>query len=359
MTKCVNTWLWWPLLAVAVLFAPMEGWPDSGETASAANNSPSVLIQTSPVQEVRMTETLTTYGTVEFSPEYVQAMDVMTEVMVNQVFVAAGQRVRRGDALLSLRATANAQLELERARIDVTFSEKNAVRLRDLLTRQLATNAEVQAAEQNLSRDQAILAGIQKRLGGKIDRVLSADMDGVVDAVNVRQGDIAAPGTPLVRIAKEDRLRVRLGVEAEDIRKIKTGQSVQVMPVYVKGTAVTGQITQVYQLIDPKTHLIEVVVPLPTAPDILPGTMVRGDIVLQTRNTLAIPRSAVLYERGGKAYVFVNDKGQARRRGVDIGHDDGRYVEILGGLVKNERVVSLGNYELTNGMRVRTQGGHQ
>lgn len=358
MTKSFKAWLWWPLVAV-VLGVPMVGQADSDETVPAAKSSPSVLIQTSPVQQVRMTETLTTYGTVEFSPEYVQAMDVMTEVMVNQVFVAAGQRVRRGDALLSLRATANAQLELERARIDVTFSERNAVRLRDLLSRQLATNAEVQAAEQSLARDQAILAGIQKRLGGKIDRVLSADMEGVVDVVNVRQGDIAAPGTPLLRIAKGDRLRVRLGVEAEDIRKIRTGQSVQVMPVYVKGMPVTGQITQVYQLIDPKTHLSEVVVPLPTAPDMLSGTMVRGDIILQARNALAVPRAAVLYERGGKAYVFVNDKGQAWRRGVDIGHDDGRYVEILGGLANNERVVILGNYELKNGMRVRTQGGHQ
>lgn len=358
MTKSFKAWLWWPL-AVVVLFAPVAGRADSGETTPAANIPPSVLIQTSPMGKVRMTETLTTYGTVEFSPEYVQAMDVMTEVMVNQVFVAAGQRVRRGDALLSLHATANAQLELERARIDVTFSEKNAVRLRDLLARQLATNAEVQAAEQSLARDQAILAGIQKRLGGKIDRVLNAGMDGIVEVVNVRQGDIAAPGTPLVRVAKGDRLRVRLGVEAEDIRKIRAGQSVRVMPVYVKGTPVTGQITQVYQLIDPKTHLIEVVVPLPTAPDILPGTMVRGDIVLQARNALAVLRSAVLYERGGKAYVFINDKGQARRRGVDIGHDDGRYVEILGGLVKSERVVTLGNYELKDGMRVRIQGGHQ
>ncbi|MBI2778576.1 MAG: hypothetical protein HYX62_02135 [Gammaproteobacteria bacterium] len=95
MTKSFKAWLCWPLVAV-VLGVPMMGQADSDETVPAAKSSPSVLIQTSPVQQVRLTETLTTYGTVEFSPEYVQAMDVMTEVMVNQVFVAAGQRVRRG-----------------------------------------------------------------------------------------------------------------------------------------------------------------------------------------------------------------------------------------------------------------------
>jgi hypothetical protein len=67
-----------------------------------------------------------------------------------------------------------------------------------------------------------------------------------------------------------------------------------------------------------------------------------------------VPRSAVLY-RDGKAYVFAVESGKAALRWIDAGEDDGTRVEIRSGLQANTPVVTLGNYELQDGMAVKAQ----
>lgn len=323
----------------------------------AAPGGPSVLVQASPTRLTAMRETITVYGTVEFSPQHALVLDLQAEGLVESVYVAAGQQVRKGAMLVVIRNTPNAMLELERARVDVAFARKDVERLRDLRARQLATNAEVQVAEQNLAKAQALLANIRKRLGNASIRILRAPMDGIVEVVSVRQGDIVPAGNPVLRLAKGDRLRVRFGVEAEDLPRVAGGQSVSITPVYGEAAPVTGQVQQIYRQVDPRTHLAEVVVPLPAAPSLLPGSMVRGLLVLRDLPAvLAVPRSAVLYA-GGRPYVFAIDRGTAHRRWVRTGLDDGRQVEIRGGLRAGELVVTVGNYELHDGMALRLQPG--
>lgn len=316
----------------------------------------SAAVEVRPARLVAMTETLIAYGTVEYAPEQSQTVKVQGDGLVTKVLVAAGQRVHRGDLLVELTATANARTELENAQITVTFARKDRKRLRDLRARQLATNAEVQVAEEHLAKAEATLANVRKRQGATTTRVPRATMDGVVDVVNVQQGEIAAAGTPLLRLAKGDRLRVRLGVEAEDLDQVREGQEVRVAPLYAGSKVIKGQVRQIYRQIDPKTRLAEVVVPLPAAPTFLPGSMVRGEIILSQRpEVLAVPRAAVL-SREGRPYVFVAQDGRAARRWVEIGQDDGEQVEIRQGLEPGEPVVSLGNYVLEDGMALRIQG---
>ncbi|MEW5791153.1 MAG: efflux RND transporter periplasmic adaptor subunit [Pseudomonadota bacterium] len=317
--------------------------------------APSVLSRLAPASTQTIQESLTAYGTVEYAPEHGQTVDVQGEGLLRRVFVAAGQTVHRGDPLIELENTANARLERRNAEIDVEFASKDVKRLRDLRARQLATNAEVQTAEQALAKAQAVLANIRKRLGASPVRTLRAEMDGVVEQVMLRAGEIAAPGTPLLRLAQGNRLRVRFGVEPEDIDRIRAGMPVRVQALYAGATPVTGAVREIYRQVDPKTRLAEVVVPLAGGPGLLANAMVRGEIILSQTQALTVPRSAVLYQQG-RPYVFVARQGRAWQRWVRIGQDTGRVIEIRAGLRPGERVVMLGNYELQNGMALRLEG---
>ena len=253
--------------------------------------APSALVKVTTVNLTQITDSMTVYGTVEYAPEQSQVLNVQGDGIVHKVMVAAGQRVRKGDALVELSATANAHTESENARIAATFADKDVQRLKGLRARQLATNLEVQTAEETLARAQATLANVQKREGDAALRVLHAESDGVVDQVNVHQGEIAAAGTPLIRLVKGDQLRVLLGVEAEDLPRLHEGLPVNVAPLSPGARASKGRIQQIYRQIDPKTRLAEVVVGLPNAPGLLPGAVVRGEIILAQQTVLAVPET--------------------------------------------------------------------
>lgn len=327
----------------------------AGEGKEAVG-TPSVLVETAPVSLVPMKSSLTAYGTVEYAPEYSHVVDLQGEGVVKRVLVSAGQPVRAGDPLLRLVPTANASLEIERADVDLVFARKTLHRLTELKSRQLATNAEVQAAEEALSKAQAVFDQLRKRYVGEGGLFLRAGTDGVVEAVLIREGQIVATGAPLLRLADANHLRVRLGVEPEDLPKVRVGQDVQVRPLYPGARSVTGRVSELFYQVNPQTRLAETVVPLPAVPGILPGVTVRGEIFLRPETrVLAVPRTAVLYERDN-GYVFVVEKGMARRKPVEVGKEDGRFLEIRKGLILGETVVTLGNYELSDGIVVRLQG---
>ena len=316
---------------------------------------PSALVRVTKTKLMQVANSMAVYGTVEYAPEQSQVLNVQGDGIVRKVMVAAGQRVRKGEALLELSATANAHTEFENARIAVNFAAKDLERLKGLRARQLATNLEVQTAEEILARAQATLANVLKREGDSALRILHAESDGVVDQVNVRQGEIAVAGSPLIRLVKGNQLRVRLGVEAEDLPNIHEGLQVNVSPLNKDARASKGHIQQIYRQIDPKTRLAEVVVALPVAPGLIAGAVVKGEIIFGQQTVLTIPRSAVL-SRDGHNYVFVAKNGRAILKWVDTGQENSDNVEIRHGLNVGDDVVTLGNYELEHGMLLRVQG---
>lgn len=316
----------------------------------------SALVRITPARVMAMTSHLHAYGTVEFSPEGGQTLSLEAESLVSQVLVAAGQRVQKGEPLLRVTPTINDRLQMDQARIAVRFAEEDLQRLKGLRDRQLATNAEVQAVVQNLARAKANLRDIGARLHTLQSGALRAPMNGVVESVAVHQGDLVPAGQPLLRLSKGDQLRVLLGVEPEDVTRVHRGDVVQIQPVYGGTSPVAGRVTQIYWQVDPKTRLAQVVVPVPANPALLPGGMVHARILVGQGQDLAIPDSAVLQSQG-RSYCFVAVHGRAQRRWIETGWQEKGWIAVKKGLQAGDQVVSLGNYELHDGMALRVEGG--
>jgi membrane fusion protein, multidrug efflux system len=85
------------------------------------------------------------------------------------------------------------------------------------------------------------------------------------------------------------------------------------------------------------------------------GEYVHGRIMMVSREGLAVPRSAVLPEEG-RYVLYTVSQGRARKHVVETGLENERVIEVVGKNLKpGDPVVVLGNYELKNGMRVRTE----
>jgi membrane fusion protein, multidrug efflux system len=328
-----------------------------GATAADApkGSPPTAAVQVSPARIVPLERALTAYGTVEFSPEDARVYSVQGEGRVVDVRVTAGQDVPSGTVLLKLELTPNAQLELERAGIDVEFAQKEYERLVGLRERELATNAEVQAAEKALAVAHAALTNVRRRQVDEGERVVRTLRGGVVLAVNVQLGQVVPAGTALVTIANRERLRVRLGIEQEDLAVVHPGEPVRVRPLNVDRPVYRGVIERIQRQVDLKTRLAEAVVPLNEPAALLPGAIVRAEVVVaENPRALVVPRSAVLYQQD-KPYAFVLEESQARLRWLTVGEDNGQVIEVREGLRAGDPVVTLGNAQLQDGMAVRVE----
>jgi membrane fusion protein (multidrug efflux system) len=124
--------------------------------------------------------------------------------------------------------------------------------------------------------------------------------------------------------------------------------------VFVPEYQAESQLREIHAIINPTTHLVDVLVPIPAdqTDHLVLGSSLSADIRLHAHTGMTVPRSAVLQDEQG-AYVFRVVGGKAQRVAVTTGLKSDQWIEITSGLNPDEAVVTVGNYELKDGMPVR------
>ncbi|MGH8504817.1 MAG: efflux RND transporter periplasmic adaptor subunit [Stenotrophobium sp.] len=336
-----------PLLLLALAACSAKSEPEAP--------APSALVQVVAVREMPLAQTLTAYGVAGFDPASTHTLAVQFEAQVASLNVAAGESVHAGEALMTLKLGATARLELDRLAREQDASARELERVKRLLAEGLATNTEVQTAELAAASAREAHTSLAARTGNGL-LTLRAPASGVVDTLPFAPGDIVTAGSVVARIGAADHLRVRLGVEPEDIAALKSGADVQLRELHDGKVESATHVAAIDRRVDPQTRLADALVNLPAGTPFLPGEALQASIVLARRDhALAVPRSAVLYDSAhdNQPYVFIAAGGKAQRRNVGIGLDDGHDIEIVHGLSAGEQVVSQGNYELADGMAIR------
>jgi RND family efflux transporter MFP subunit len=322
--------------------------------ASSENAAPSVLIKSEPLRKLSVAETLTAYGSVTPSTGAVINISFQRAGQIARLFIVAGQRVRRGQVLLDFATDPNAAALYHQAETTEIFARGELTRVEDLAVHQLATQSQLAAARKALQDAQANLAA-EKHIGaGMATQRVNASFDGVVSQLSMQQGDRVPSGIPILQLSKAGKLRATLGVEPEDIVRLRVGMPVQIASVFGNQTAVASLLLQIHGVINPLTRLVDVDVELQdaTTSGLLPGMQVRGVITLDSRESWVVPRSAVLRDEQG-SFLFQARNGHAVRVPVTAGLESGNSVAVSGALDNSLKVIVLGTYELQDGMLLR------
>jgi membrane fusion protein, multidrug efflux system len=325
---------------------PASAAPDLGVSA---------LVQTARPRQITLVDSLTAFG--EVTTGQVVAISFPRAGQVARLIVVPGQRVQRGVLLATLASDPNSMLAYTQAVSAADFARGELRRNEELFALQLSTESQVDAARKSLQDAEANLA-TQRAIGGDIGVArVTAPFEGVVTSVAVAQGDRIQPGATLLQLGHIDVLRVRLGIEPVDFHLVRVGQPVTLEPVDDPQHLVKASITEAQGLVDPKTQLVDALAEISADRKsfLVPGLHMRASIEVGRRSTWAVPRAAVLTDAGG-SYLFQVAEGRARRVNVTRGEESQGLVAVSGPFDASLPVVSIGNYELQEGMPVREGG---
>lgn len=321
---------------------------------AATEDTVSALVQTELLGRHELAETLSCYGTVSTDPVSAVNVNFPRAGQITRLLVSQGEVVKKGTPILQLETSPLDSASYAQAAASVDFARSELARVQSLEEQQLATKSQLANAQKALIDAEAALAA-QQRLGTETkSELISAPFDGIVVALNITNGERIRAGATALQLARMDRSRVILGIEPEDIPRVKTGMPVHLTPVFNESLSASGTVNKIHGMINPQTRLIDVTVELEPrqAALLVPGTRVRGLITLNRVRVPAVPRQAVLRDDQG-SYIFLVGNGRAHRVNVQTGTESHGLVGITGPFRKGERVVVMGNYELREGMAVR------
>lgn len=237
----------------------------------------------------------------------------------------------------------SAALRVKSARAALAQARRGALQV-------TAKQQEAQAAGVSVEQKRADLAAAAATAGYG---VLRSPIAGVVTRRTLDPGDIADTTTPVVEICDAHALDLSANIPAEDGVKIRPGMAVRISATAAPGQTFAGRVVSLGQ-VDPQTGLMAVRITVNNPESVLKvGAFATAEIVLQSNpSAIVAPKSAVI-NREDKSVVLIVKDGKAHLRQVITGAEQGSDVEIVRGVSVGDQVISMGQYELTDGQEVR------
>ncbi|MBZ0272728.1 efflux RND transporter periplasmic adaptor subunit [bacterium] len=301
-----------------------------------------------------------TVGRVKNVRESTLASKVMGTV--RDIKVKAGSKVRRGQTLMRIDdadiagKAQQAAGALAQARAALAITEANHKRFVTLFESGSASKAELDkatfdydAARGALEQAQGAVAEAASYLA---EARVAAPFDGVVVDTMIEEGEMVAPGRPLVRIEGQSALEFETTVNERDVAFIEIGQKAPVLLDAVSGekSQIDGEISEIVPASD-GTHSQVVRIALVDGAEVRSGLF--GRVRFAKPDGAASARLAPsdrVVRRGQLAGVWVVDHGdRVRLRLVREGRASGDRTEIFAGVLAKDRIVTSDISELIDG----------
>jgi len=280
-------------------------------------------------------------------------------------------RLEDSDVLAAL-ATAKANLQLAEA--DLRDAENRFNRIKEMLKSGASSQQDFEIAEANLNR---VLAGIaiakaQVRSAevNVENTLIRAPFNGTVLTKNADVGEIVAPfaasassKAAVVTIADMTSLEVETDVSESNIFKIKPGQLCEISLDAYSDIRYPGFVTKIVPTADRAKATVLVKVGFKEYDSkVLPEMSAKvaflnpeAEVSATTTKTYRVLPVTAVRNKDGKHYVYTFADGAVREIEVKTGEVLGGFVEILGGVTEDDKIINNLTDEIKSGLQVRTE----
>jgi HlyD family secretion protein len=151
--------------------------------------------------------------------------------------------------------------------------------------------------------------------------------------VHIRDGEIAAPGTPVLELADTSDLLIRADIPEADAKGIKVGQIADVSGYASESGALKASVRQVG--IAGVARMSETVLPIELKPEsgskLKAGFSVDVSIITKSdQNAIVVPMAAIVEENGGYCVYVLSTNYAVKKKAVELGGFNGTNVQAKG-----------------------------
>jgi len=360
------------VLVVAVA-AALYLWPSHQRGRARAATAQPVLV--ADVVAKPMPVEITTIGHVQT----VASVAVRSRIdgQIAKVLVRDGQDVKAGDVLFQLddrqaqAQLAQAQGVLMKDRAQLKFAQQEVARYGSLIHKNAASLQQLQQSQANqgalegtVKADEAQVANLQAQLSYTVIR---APIDGRIGTVLLKEGNTiqsSSSGAPLLMLNQMHPIYVSFAVPQSDLARIQ--KAMEAGPVPVSASAPdsgegpeTGKVAYIDNAIDSASNTLSVKAEFANADERLwPGQFVNVAVTLRIEpDALVVPSEAVQIGQQGFYVYVVKPDMTAELRTVTVDHVADNQTVIAKGVAKGEKVVTVGQLRLKNGVKVQINDG--
>lgn len=264
---------------------------------------------------------------------------------IEAIYVEVGDMVKKGQKLVSMNATNEANLKTQLDNMETSFK-----RIDELYKAGGISKSDWDAQKAQLD---VLRSNYQNTI---INTTLTSPLNGVVTMRNYDSGDIYA-GNPILQVQQITPVKILINVSESQYKQVKLGMTADVKIEVFEDEPFTGKVTLLYPTIDTRTHTFPVEITLANAnAKIRPGMYAHVTMNYGTAHHVVIPDQCIIKQQGsGDRYVYVYQDGKVSYQKVTLGRRMGDRYEVISGVEDGAFVVMTGQTKLNNGMEVKVK----
>ncbi|TDB60800.1 efflux RND transporter periplasmic adaptor subunit [Arundinibacter roseus] len=271
--------------------------------------------------------------------------------VVTAVYVKEGDNVRQGATIARVDDSILRE-SIEELKNQMTLAQTVYEKQARLWEQKIGTEIQYLQAKNNKEALDKKLSTLNTQLS---QANIAAPISGVVDMVNVRVGEMASPGMPVVRLVNLGNLKVVAKVADSYAASVRKGDEV-IIKFPDLNKEFNARITFVSTTVDPLSRTFTIEANLPSSSGIKPNMLAQVQINDASRSdALVIDQNLVqTNEKGQVVYVAAaeGDRKVAQARTIKTGLSYNGKVEILEGLKTGDQLITQGYQDVADGQLI-------
>lgn len=280
-------------------------------------------------------------GNVE--PAKINQISSETGGRIVRLYVQEGDQVKAGQVLAALDMEP-VQKQLEEIESAYALAQDVYNRQQRLWDQQIGSEIQYLQAKNNKERLEKSMATLKAQLKKS---QLYAPIGGVIEMINIKQGDVAPPSAPIMTLINTSELKIVADVPERFVNTVKPGDKVQVAIPAVNETQ-ESRVSVVGKMIHPSNRTFRVESTLKNGKNPLKPNLLAIMEIEDYRELDAIVVSVDLVQQeiGGNFFVFVKKEvdgvNRAEKKYITTGESYNNMIVVKSGLTEGDEIVVSG-----------------
>lgn len=328
-------------------------------------------IETTEVASQSLAQVLTATGRLALNDDAVVRVGTFVNGRVVHIFAKVGDQVRKGQTLVHIHsheltdargAFAKAKAALVEKEKALAFAQAEADRAERLFAakaiakrevdqaqaRVIAAKAEIDLVKAELERAAEFLEHLAVDQDAPDEVAIHSTASGIVTKRLITEGTVVSDAMDLIEIANISTLWAIAEVPEAQASFARIGQAVSIKVPALGDATISGKVIHIGTSLNPDTRTVQVRCLVNNLrgnlrPEMYATIQLSGGA---TASALAVPRVAIQDINGEKIVFIALENNAFEKRVVEVGREQGEFIEITKGLEAGIRVVTKGGFFL-------------
>lgn len=277
-----------------------------------------------------------------------------TNGQVKKIHVEEGQRVTKGQLLVSLNTEA-VRSGIAEVRSGLDLARTVYERRKDLWEKKIGSEIQFLEARTNKESLENRLKSLEAQLAMS---EIKAPISGIVEKIDRKEGELAMPGMELLYIVNLQRMRVNAELAESYLGRVKAGDPVEISFSSYPDKKIEARIQRISNAVNPKNRTVTIEVELENDDESVKPNMMASLTIndFVDEQALVVPAIVIKNDMQGR-FVYVvegsGDSAVARKIYIDVAMTENGQTRITKGLEVGQQVIVVGYNQISNGMAIR------